>query len=730
MWKRWSYGKTNRVVQKPQFLNNFHLKYSVCGFPAGLGVPAPYILFREEKTMGTGKIKTTVLAVLLSVTVLSGLSAVEGARRFGLFIGSNSGGEDRAALRYAVSDARQMSQVFAVMGGISSGDNVLLVEPGTAEIRRQLESLGREAAAAGRNGRRTELVFYYSGHSDENGLLLGGERYAYRDLREQINTVRVDMRIVILDSCSSGVITRTKGGVKTSPFLVDSSLSAEGYAFLTSSSADETSQESDSIAASYFTHSLITGLRGAADSVGDGRVTLNGLYRFAYDETLAKTETSRYGAQHPSYDIQISGSGDVVLTNVKGTSAGLVIGEDVTGRLSIRNGAGFLTAELTKVDRMPVELGLEPGTYRITLRKNNALYRAELRLPDRGRVPLGTNDFVRISDESPVRNRGPEGIVLLGDDSEEKAGGGKSSVYSVFVNVVSEDFRFPLIGFVNIAMGGHRIPQLGFVNWNTGAFTSLQMGFINTAGGDTRGVQAGLVNTVRGTMYGFQASLVNTVSGDTAAAQMGLVNTAGGKARGLQMGLANMAFREIRGAQFGLVNGTKELRGLQFGLLNYSDSVEAGIPIGMLSIVRKGGYRALELSFAETMPLTLSFKIGTEKFYNSLSVSYDPGITEPRAAFGFGYGVGSIIPVAKGFFVNPELNGISTFEFKQNFVSLTPLAGFRLGSRFSVVAGPSLTYMYVKEDSNNSGPLFTIGKEVADGHSLLLGVKAGIRVQF
>ena len=127
------------------------------------------------------------------------------------------------------------------------------------------------------------------------------------------------MRIVILDSCSSGAFTRAKGGIKTQPFLIDGSLSAQGYAFLTSSSANEASQESDNIEGSYFTHSLLAGLRGAADTVGDGRVTLNEAYRYAYTETMARTETSLYGAQHPSYDMQVSGTGDVVLTDLSET---------------------------------------------------------------------------------------------------------------------------------------------------------------------------------------------------------------------------------------------------------------------------------------------------------------------------------------------------------------------------------------------------------------------------
>jgi len=219
--------------------------------------------------------KKIAVSGILLLLVSGVLSATDGTRRFGLFIGSNNGGRDRAMLRYAVSDARSVSRVFTGMGGISEQDNVLLVEPTVAEINRQLDSLGRLSAQSRRNAQRTELIFYYSGHSDENGILLNKERYGYRELRDRVNAVQADMRIVILDSCSSGAITRVKGGVKTQPFLFDSSVNAEGYAFLTSSSADETSQESDSIRSSYFTHSILAGLRGAADSVGDGRVTLN-----------------------------------------------------------------------------------------------------------------------------------------------------------------------------------------------------------------------------------------------------------------------------------------------------------------------------------------------------------------------------------------------------------------------------------------------------------------------
>ena len=98
-----------------------------------------------------------------------------------------------------------------------------------------------------------------------------------------------------------------------------------GHAFLTSSAATEAAQESDRIRASYFTHYLVSGFRGAADLSGDGKVTLGEAYQFAFNETLGRTVDTKGGAQHPSYDINLSGTGDVVMTDVRQTSATLVL---------------------------------------------------------------------------------------------------------------------------------------------------------------------------------------------------------------------------------------------------------------------------------------------------------------------------------------------------------------------------------------------------------------------
>ena len=114
------------------------------------------------------------------------------------------------------------------------------------------------------------------------------------------------MGITILDACASGAITRLKGGRPHPAFLTDASSQVKGYAFLTSSSENEAAQESERLQGSFFTQALLTGLRGAADVSGDGRVTLGEAYQFAFTETLAQTTSTQGGAQHPAYDIKMA----------------------------------------------------------------------------------------------------------------------------------------------------------------------------------------------------------------------------------------------------------------------------------------------------------------------------------------------------------------------------------------------------------------------------------------
>ena len=302
--------------------------------------------------------------VLLGIGLLlcaQGIEASQVVRRFVLAVGANDGGAKRETLQYAVSDAQNFVQVMETMGGVDAG--VLLSDPRVDDLEMALRALHNRVASA--EAARREVIIYYSGHADENGLRLGESLFSYARLRNAMDRMEAEVHIAILDACASGAITRLKGGRRQKAFMVDASSDMRGYAFLTSSSEDEAAQESDAIGASFFSHYLVSGLRGAADVTGDGRVTLNEAYHFAFQNTLEGTERTRGGAQHPAYDIKMTGTGDVVMTDVRQTSAGLILAEALQGRFFIRNANRQLIAELFKPAGRRVELGLEPGTYRV-----------------------------------------------------------------------------------------------------------------------------------------------------------------------------------------------------------------------------------------------------------------------------------------------------------------------------------------------------------------------------
>jgi hypothetical protein len=353
---------------------------------------------------------------VIALASLAGLAALPGdglpatVQRFALVVGANQGGSDRPVLQYAISDAERFSRVLVDLGGVSPTSAIVLKQPSLRQMEAALDDLrGRVAEgqrAAGEGG-RTEVLLYYSGHADEKGLLLGEDRYSYRSLRDRLDEVPADVRIAVLDACASGAITRLKGGRLQQPFLVDESADMRGHAFLTSSAPTEAAQESDRIQGSYFTHYLVSGLRGAADLSGEGKVTLNEAYQFAFGETLGRTVDTKGGAQHPSYDINLSGTGDVVMTDLRRTSATLVLGDALDGRFFVRNAKQELVVELYKPYGRTVELGIEPGTYEVRVERAETALLAKPQVGEGARVVLDPGQFASTAPEKTRRRGGP-----------------------------------------------------------------------------------------------------------------------------------------------------------------------------------------------------------------------------------------------------------------------------------------------------------------------------------
>ncbi|MET0554100.1 MAG: caspase family protein [Vicinamibacteria bacterium] len=335
------------------------------------------------------------------------LASAAPVRRLALVVGANQGAADRVPLRYAVADAERFADLVSHIGGVALQDRVVLRDPSRRAFTEALGTVGARVGEARAGASRVEVVVYFSGHADDRGLMLGRETVPYRELRDSIQALRADVGITILDACASGAITRLKGGTGHPAFLSASPGDVQGYAFLTSSSETEAAQESERLGGSFFTHALVSALRGAADATGDGRVTPNEAYQFAFHETLAQTTSTEHGAQHPSYDIKMSGSGDVVMTDLRDTTSTLVLGEGQYGRFYVLDADRQLVAELHKPLGRRIELGLEPGSYDVFVEQDSARRTASVTLADGEKREL-TAAELRATKLLPSRRRGPE----------------------------------------------------------------------------------------------------------------------------------------------------------------------------------------------------------------------------------------------------------------------------------------------------------------------------------
>ena len=230
-----------------------------------------------------------VLSLALLCTPLSVSAATT---RIAVVVGSNAGADGERPLRYAEDDAGKMARVLHELGGVAADDLFLLQGRPVGELRATLALARAKVEDAHRvPDQRTMLLFYFSGHSDGESIEVGAGRLPYSELKRLLRDTGAEVRVAIVDSCRSGALLTSKGGRPGPGFQIRMSndLASTGQVLFTSSAADELALESGELRGSFFTHHLLSGLRGAADASGDGRVTLAEAYQYAYARTVSGT---------------------------------------------------------------------------------------------------------------------------------------------------------------------------------------------------------------------------------------------------------------------------------------------------------------------------------------------------------------------------------------------------------------------------------------------------------
>lgn len=356
------------------------------------------------------------LAAVLGLLVAASPAVAEATNlRLGIYVANHRADEARARLRYAGRDARRLQQVMKRLGGVQEA--VLLIDAPANDLRKALARMARRVRQV--DGEVT-LVFYYSGHADHLALLMGQTRFPFTELRGLLKRFPAKIAISFLDACHSGGITQLKGG-RMVP-VVDARFDDQahrGRVTITSSSDGEKSQESDDLQASVFTHYLLSALQGAADDSGDGKVTLQEAYRFAYNHTLSRTSRTLHGPQHPSYRVDLAGAGQVALTYLRPRGSFLSLAEGTLGRFFVyEQPGGLLVAEVTKQRRRRLKLALSPGVYEVRRQGKDHQLSATVHVQRGVDSALTEAAMVRVASSEPQTKGGevpggPPGLLRL-----------------------------------------------------------------------------------------------------------------------------------------------------------------------------------------------------------------------------------------------------------------------------------------------------------------------------
>ncbi len=351
--------------------------------------------------------------------------ASAGTVRHAVVVGANDGGGVLEPLKYAETDAQRVGEVLVELGEFDEELVTVLYRPDEAALREALAT----HAALGQQYSDDLFLFYYSGHADASGLRLGDDRYFFETLKHDLRAIDATVRIGVLDACRSGTITRLKGAAVTeSLFEAESEGVAEGEAWLTASAEDELAQESQSLRGGFFTHYLVSGMRGAADT-GDGVVNLEELRDYTSDRVVEATGRTNAGVQHPGFSYALTGEGMVGLTDVRNASALLVLQEGDAGQVAVfRLPDKAQLAEFNKTPQREMSIAVPPGRYLVRRRHEEATYEASFGIGEGARFRVEQWGSP-VLEAGTVRGLGdPQIAQLVGEsrDYEERMGLGSS----------------------------------------------------------------------------------------------------------------------------------------------------------------------------------------------------------------------------------------------------------------------------------------------------------------
>lgn len=218
--------------------------------------------------------------------IITKVAAGPGVNIYALIVGASKY-DFFESLKYTDDDAyRIYAFLKSPEGGAVPEDHIRILIDESAVAANIYKGLDDIIAMA---GPEDVVLVYMAGHglqgfyvpTDSDGYR---NRVEYEVIRDRLESCQARQKLVIADACYAGSLLAAKTPMFASVDLFYKKLlsSGGGTAFLLSSKKEEFSLESQGLRQGIFSHFLIEGLKGEADSDADKLVTLDELYTYVY----------------------------------------------------------------------------------------------------------------------------------------------------------------------------------------------------------------------------------------------------------------------------------------------------------------------------------------------------------------------------------------------------------------------------------------------------------------
>ncbi|MDE7413641.1 MAG: caspase family protein [Muribaculaceae bacterium] len=223
--------------------------------------------------------KKLLITFLLAILMVTGMSA----RTFVLVTGISNYNDPNNNLEQPTKDAKRFKEVME-----SQTKDITILTSSNVTKANVLEKL---SAICNRAQKEDQVVFFYAGHGMKGGLYAYDQPIPYSDIVRMLSKSKAGSKLAFIDACHAGTVVNPLNNTDWSSTVTGSG----DIAFFVGCRPEEGSLENPFIGAGLFTQALIKGMRGKSDKNADKRITVEELFRYAYNDVLVHSGKK----QHP-----------------------------------------------------------------------------------------------------------------------------------------------------------------------------------------------------------------------------------------------------------------------------------------------------------------------------------------------------------------------------------------------------------------------------------------------